>query len=597
MTRPLFICFNKRLFIERVYQRRPAVRTGAGTKAMLTDDERRTICNPYEIICPVCATTNVFHRLKRDICSPLDKEGDGHPQAWKWAKPGFEGIDPKQFFLGVCQRCHFTGELDDAQFRTSARDPDAYLEAFDRKALRQFRFASESGSGIAAELHRKIGPSALLMAGVATFHLGVYCQCLRSKISPGPIARYYLRLAWLYRDQELFYPRENIDEIGRVIGRIRPTWAAELPSREDYPEVPDLALNEAEALRLSRSFFLQNFEQLRQASVDDELRLRHLLGEVAYRLYELTLSEANFKTANSYFSGTMQKCLEVINDKRIVGAAVSRARQLLELCGDRGRQLRKLHDQGGGKATKKSASAKKAKAGAKAKEKKILLKKSAPAKKTIPAKKAVPGKAASRPAQADSQQQIDQLKARIAELEQENRRWRQLAGKDELTGLPNHLSLFTMALPQALKQMGPDGSLGLIAIGLEAVSRANHEHGWKVGDTMLRQAARSLRHVVRPGEQMFRLNGANFALLGKMDRSEAGRRAEDLQQRLGRAQVEAQGVKLSLASSLAVLVCDQVISSGPSEAAQAIHTALATAVYEAKSSNEGEIIVFQQTRF
>ena len=47
----------------------------------------------------------------------VETEGDGHPLTYKWGKPGFDSIDPLQFFLGVCQKCRFTGDLNDAEFR------------------------------------------------------------------------------------------------------------------------------------------------------------------------------------------------------------------------------------------------------------------------------------------------------------------------------------------------------------------------------------------------------------------------------------------------------------------------------------------------
>ena len=64
---------------------------------MLSEQELQQICRAYEIVCPVCDTSNSYHRLKRDIARPATTEGDGHPTKWKWAKPGFDSVDPKWF--------------------------------------------------------------------------------------------------------------------------------------------------------------------------------------------------------------------------------------------------------------------------------------------------------------------------------------------------------------------------------------------------------------------------------------------------------------------------------------------------------------------
>ncbi|MFC1526899.1 DUF2225 domain-containing protein [Candidatus Latescibacterota bacterium] len=85
---------------------------------MLTEQELQQICRTYEITCPVCATEASHYRLKRDMARARKSEGDGHPTEWKWQKAGFDSVDPKQFFMAVCPKCGFSGEIDDADFRT-----------------------------------------------------------------------------------------------------------------------------------------------------------------------------------------------------------------------------------------------------------------------------------------------------------------------------------------------------------------------------------------------------------------------------------------------------------------------------------------------
>lgn len=121
----------------------------------MTEKEVLQICRKYEIACPVCSAANSYFRLKPDICRPKETEGDGHPLSWRWSKPGFDSVDPKQFFFGTCQNCRFTGELDDADFRTSPKDPEAYKARFDEEELRQLMSRSSTGKGIAQSLGKK----------------------------------------------------------------------------------------------------------------------------------------------------------------------------------------------------------------------------------------------------------------------------------------------------------------------------------------------------------------------------------------------------------------------------------------------------------
>jgi len=78
-----------------------------------------------------------------------------------------------------------------------------------------------------------------------------------------------------------------------------------LPQQEDCPVQPGVFLNEIEALRMPRTFFERNYETLKEVGVEDELRLRYLLAEIGFRLYELSDDAADHKKAATFFSGTM----------------------------------------------------------------------------------------------------------------------------------------------------------------------------------------------------------------------------------------------------------------------------------------------------
>jgi len=129
---------------------------------------------------------------------------------------------------------------------------------------------------------------------------------------------------------------------------MRGRWQRELPQHSDYPMPPDLAFDEFEALRLSRPFFERNLETLREASLEGELRLRLLLAEIGFRLYEISDDADDYKKGAAFYSGIMQQCLKIITDKKIMGGIVNRARGLLEDSSERGQQLRALRKSRGG---------------------------------------------------------------------------------------------------------------------------------------------------------------------------------------------------------------------------------------------------------
>ena len=70
-----------------------------------------------------------------------------------------------------------------------------------------------------------------------------------------------------------------------------------------------------------------------------------------------------------------------------------------------------------------------------------------------------------------------------------------------------------------------------------------------------------------------------------------------MQERLQQTQVSAGEQTLGLAASMVVLVVEEQASSTAGETAEAINRALVQALYDAKKTEDGEVLVFQQTRF
>jgi len=576
---------------------------------MLSEQETLQICRRYEITCPICGTENVFFRLKPDICRPVKTEGDGHPLSFKWGKPGFDSVDPKQFFWGVCKKCRFSGELDDADFRQAANFVEEYREGFIVEALRDLLAAAAEGKGIAQSLGKRIKDADPFGSGLAGFHLGILSQSLRLKIIPGNFARYYLRIGWLFRDQPTFYPDVDLNAVRERFSRLKKRWKRELPKHDDYPATPGMALTEVDALRFSRTYFERNYETLRQAKLEDELRLRQLLAEIGYRIYELSWEEEDFRKATTFFSGAMQQCMSTINDKSVVGGVVNRAKEMLSVCGDRGRELRELYksrggEGGGGPAKVETGRKKKS---VKAAKDKAAAEKGArgngKAEAAVKEAQAVPGDGERRELDQARrqvsllQEEVGTLKGRVKELEEDNKKWRQLAGRDVITGLPNKNMLFRLALPKVLKNLKDTGPFSCIGIGLDQVAQVNQGHGWLMGDRMLKESAKSLRQFLGEGEELYRLDGVHFALVGPMSNNVARQRAMDMRRRLAQASVQVEETQFPLISSLGVVTVDRLAGGNSAEAASGIFEALLTALYRAKEKGGNLVEVHGRTKF
>ncbi|MDA0335560.1 MAG: GGDEF domain-containing protein [bacterium] len=588
---------------------------------MLSDLELQQICRVYKIVCPVCLTAADFHRLKRDMARAVKTAGDGYPLTYKWQKPGFDSVDPKQFFMGVCSNCGFAGELEDADFRQAGNAPDAYRKDFEEASLNQFKDSAAAGKGAAQSLLKRVSEGDELLNAIAQVHLGIISQCARRKVLPGPIARLYLRIAWLFRDRERFYAGSDLEEIGSSLKKCRSRWDKELPNHDDYPVRPMVVVDEIEALRMARAYFERNYETLKEAKVEDELRLRYLLAEIGFRLYELSNDAADHKKAASFFSGTMQKCLSIISDKTIVGGMVNRAREMLEIVGERGRELRAMHKERGGSDAEESDAvaaqpATPKKTASPAKEAKSAKETSRTSGKSSKPEDKQPSKAEAAASTGDTEalagperdrmtreivvltQEVGKLTERVVELEADNKKWRQLIGRDALTGLPNKISLFRIHLPKVIREFASSGPFSCIAISLDQLVKVNEDFGWPMGDKMLQASARGLRKFVQDGDDLSRLDGANFVIAGPMDQNVARQRATEMRRALGGSSVRVDETAMPLASSLGVVSVEQTTTRGSdAESANAIYAALLAALYQAKRKGGNTVETHSVTRF
>jgi len=587
---------------------------------MLTEQEIQQICRKYSITCALCSTPNEYYRLKRDMVRPAKSEGDGHPLTWRWGKSGFDSVDPKQFFLGVCQKCFYAGDLEDADFRKSGDAPDKFKDGLSAEAVQQMMTWSSTGKGITQSLGKRIKEEDPMGSILAQFHLGVFTQCLSSNLPSGAIARYYLRIAWLYRDKDTFYPEADLDKITASMGKLQERWAKGLPEHKDYPAKPELALSEIDALRLARTYFGRNYEMLREAKVEDELRLRNLLAEVGFRLYELTSDDEDYQIASSFFSGTIQQCISIVSDKSIVGGMVNRAREVLEKAGERGRELRALQKSRGGKGEEVEAPngdvktpKKKSNKTAKGENGEAVPPKSKNSSKKEPgSKKKIATPVEAVVVESDGQQrnldqatrqinllteELEELKSRIGEMEEDNKKWRQLAGRDVLTGLPNKTMLFRLVLPKVLGKLEETGPFSCMAISLEQVAQVNQMHGWQMGDRMLKESSKGLRRLASEGEELYRLDGANFVLVGPMSNNDARKRATEMRRRLAGASVQVDQTQFPLVSTLGVVTAERMVGKSMAESANRIYQALLMVLYKAKEKGGNTVEIYSQTKF
>jgi len=129
---------------------------------------------------------------------------------------------------------------------------------------------------------------------------------------------------------------------------------------------------------------------------------------------------------------------------------------------------------------------------------------------------------------------LQELAARVAELEAEREMTLRLAQTDSLTGLVNR-GAFTGSLCERLEAARDSGgSVALFIIDLDRFKNLNDTLGHHAGDQLLAELGQRLREEAGPGEMAARLGGDEFALI--TDDTDPTARAERLVSILGQPQ-------------------------------------------------------------
>ncbi|OEC33382.1 diguanylate cyclase (GGDEF) domain-containing protein [Pseudomonas cuatrocienegasensis] len=180
------------------------------------------------------------------------------------------------------------------------------------------------------------------------------------------------------------------------------------------------------------------------------------------------------------------------------------------------------------------------------------------------------------------------LAQRVAErteaLETANRRLRDMALQDPLTGLANRTAL-QQQLEQALARSQRSGQLlAVMLIDLDGFKPINDQYGHAFGDRVLAQVAERLRYALRESDLPARLGGDEFVLVCETVLSPelATQLAQRVLQVLGES-MSLEGQAISLGASIGI-----ALSLGQEDATELIRRADA-AMYRAKAAGRNRI--------
>ncbi|UCD62822.1 MAG: DUF2225 domain-containing protein [Candidatus Zixiibacteriota bacterium] len=154
-----------------------------------------------KIECPICKTVNEFETVRVGAYYEDGRDTDFCPTSIRWRYPRYDGYNPLVFFTATCGNCYYTREFtksfkewkSDNNFRTYR------LKSVKEKHLDQLAVADSivKKMGESIDVSRHPNESAIIKLNLAIFD-----ELLCEHPSDLDLGRFYLRLAWIFRDQE-----------------------------------------------------------------------------------------------------------------------------------------------------------------------------------------------------------------------------------------------------------------------------------------------------------------------------------------------------------------------------------------------------------
>ncbi len=187
-----------------------------------------------KIECPICKAINEFELIKVGAYSEGGRDTDFCPTEITWRQPRYQAYNPLVFFTAMCSNCFYTRELtneyrdwkNDNAFRTyrlkATKDKHLEMLSTTDSVIKQM--------GVHCDIAKFPNETAILK-----LHLAVLDEHLFEHHSRLDLGRFYLRIAWIFRQmgkgenphtvllrgliQEL---EQGMDRLTKTVGQLRP---------------------------------------------------------------------------------------------------------------------------------------------------------------------------------------------------------------------------------------------------------------------------------------------------------------------------------------------------------------------------------------
>ena len=266
----------------------------------MSDEEKKKEVNPFvevKVKCPVCEKVSPQYYVKSKLYQPVEIEKDHHVVKYNWNNEKFSDIKPENFYIWHCPHCHFADENEVFRGKID-RIWKGKLELISHKILK----ASKDPEGFLVRIGKEVDYTELPISNdtaILTHVIACYIQegfLSTNNRLPGKLGKFYLRLAWLYRERQTL--ETMIDNIPDGYVSLEKFLAAQKEFWENLP------LSEDEALRKAIEQYQGVLENAgKEDNVKKEITLMFLLLNLNRRLGEL---DTSFTYVRSIFSSAMK---------------------------------------------------------------------------------------------------------------------------------------------------------------------------------------------------------------------------------------------------------------------------------------------------
>ncbi len=157
---------------------------------------------PYfisKVDCPICGFANSFEIIKQGSYMESGRDTDFAPIGRVWKNPVFQGINPLLYFTGSCLNCHYTREVNSPfkEWKSDINFKTYRLPSQKKKHLNEIADDDCVIKRLGKSIDQKKYP---VESSIIKLLLAIYDEKLMDKPTSLDIARFYIRIAWIYRE-------------------------------------------------------------------------------------------------------------------------------------------------------------------------------------------------------------------------------------------------------------------------------------------------------------------------------------------------------------------------------------------------------------